>query len=167
MYSDVRDDEPVSQGDIFDECPIFGFDADDEHADMDGDARRWRVQVVVLTQACDLAAEKTTRVVVAVMHDAQKLVESGVLKASLVRDQIRRHQVYGWYFLPQSDSPNVSESLVDLRHLQSVPLAILNQLVERGQRLCRLETPYREHMGQHFANTYARIGLPEPYKTEP
>lgn len=83
MYRAVDPDEPVSQGDIFDECPIFG-----------------------------------------------------------------------------------PESIVDLRHLQMVPLAILNQLIERGKRRCRLETPYREHLSQHFANTYARIGLPDSYETE-
>lgn len=167
MYTLLRDDQPVSQGDMFDECPIYGLDADDERVDIDGEVRRWRVPVVVLTQACDLAVEKTTRIVVAVMHSAQKMVDAGFLKESLVRDQLRRHQVYGWYFLPQCDSPKVSESIVDLRHLQTVPLAVLKQLVERGQRRCRLETPYREHLSQHFANTYARIGLPEPYETEP
>jgi hypothetical protein len=26
-------------------------------------------------------------------------------------------------------------------------------------------TPYREHLAQHFAVTYSRIGLPEPYGT--
>lgn len=43
----------------------------------------------------------------------------------------------------------------------------LKQLMERGKRRCRLDTPYREHMSQHFANTYVRIGLPEPYETQP
>jgi hypothetical protein len=167
MYRAVGPDEPVSQGDMFDECPIFGFDADEQRIGLESEPRRWRIRVVVLTQACDLAVGKTTRVVVAAIHDAQKLVDSGVLKASLVRDQIRRHQVYGWYFLPQSGSPALPESIADLRHLQMVPLAIPNQLIERGKRRCRLETPYREHLGQHFANTYARIGLPEPYETQP
>lgn len=167
MYRSVRYDETVSQGDIFDECPIFGFDADDERADLEGAPRRWHVRVVVMTQACDLAVGKTTRIVVAVIHDAQKLVEMGILKAPQVRDQIRRHQVYGWYFLPGDDASNVPESLVDLRNLHTVPLAILQKLAACGRRLCRLETPYREHLNQHFATTYGRIGLPEPYETNP
>jgi hypothetical protein len=25
---------------------------------------------------------------------------------------------------------------------------------------------YREHLAKHFADTYSRIGLPEPYETE-
>ena len=45
------------------------------------DAKTVEVRAVVLTQACDLAQSKATRVLVAVVHDAQKLVDSGVLKA--------------------------------------------------------------------------------------
>jgi len=26
---------------------------------------------------------------------------------------------------------------------------------------------YREHLAKHFADTFSRIGLPEPYETEP
>jgi len=166
MYRVLPHDEPVSQGDIFDDCPIFGLDADDEWLDVESDPVRWLARVVVMTQACDLATAKTSRVVVAVVHVAQELVDAGILKASAIRDRIRRHQVYGWYFLPQDDLANLPESLVDLRNMHTVPLAILKQMSGGGKRRCRLETPYREHLSQHFANTYARIGLPEPYETQ-
>lgn len=33
--------------------------------------------------------------------------------------------------------------------------------------MCRLATPYREYLAQHFAVTYMRIALPEPYETRP
>jgi hypothetical protein len=36
-----------------------------------------------------------------------------------------------------------------------------------GKGVCRLTTPYREHLAQHFGITYMRIGLPEPYETQP
>jgi hypothetical protein len=32
---------------------------------------------------------------------------------------------------------------------------------------CRIVTPDREHLAQHFAVTYMRIGLPDPYETHP
>lgn len=160
-------EEAVSQGDIFDGCPIFGLDADEPDVDIESRPSGWNVRVVVMTQACDLATDKTLRVVVAVVHVAKELVDEGVLKALHIRDQIRRHQVFGWYFLPRNDEAQLPESLVDFRNLHTVPLAILNQLRERGQRRCRVDTPYREHLSHHFANTYARIGLPEPYETEP
>ncbi|MBI2805899.1 MAG: hypothetical protein HYX68_13040 [Planctomycetes bacterium] len=33
------------------------------------------------------------------------------------------------------------------------------------KRRARLLTPYREHLAKHFADTYSRIGLPQPYET--
>ena len=111
-----------------------------------------------------MAQTKTTRVVVAVVHQAQALVDLGVLTPSQIRDQIRAHRVYGWYFLPASGE--LAESLVDLRDLHTVPRKLLEQLIVDGNRVCRLVTPYREHMAQQFATTYARIALPEPYDTE-
>ena len=167
MYRVPHPGEAVSQGDVFDGCPVFGLDADEECLDVGSVPSSWTSRVVVLTQACDLALCKTLRVVVAIVHDAQKLVDDDVLKAEQIRDKIRRHQVFGWYFLPRNDEDQLPESLVDFRNLHTVPLAILNQLRERGLRRCRVDTPYREHLSQHFANTYARIGLPEPYETEP
>jgi hypothetical protein len=104
--------------------------------------------------------------VVAVVHDAAELVRTGRVKEKFVRDNVRRGQVYGWYFLPAHPScPGLPESLVDLRDLHTVPRALLEGLRDEGRLVCRLITPYREHLAQHFAVTYSRIGLPEPYGT--
>jgi hypothetical protein len=156
----------LSQGDIFDACPLV-FWADQTREVAEGDqAHRVRARVIVLTQACDLANEKTERVVVAVVHDAGELVRTGRLKEKFIRDQVRRGQVYGWYFLPAHEScPGFPESLVDMRDLHTVPRALLEGLRDQGHLVCRLITPYREHLAQHFSVTYSRIGLPEPYGT--
>jgi hypothetical protein len=47
-----------------------------------------------LTQACDLAQTKTTKVLAALLQPAQFLVERGVLKAATLREQVRRGLVY-------------------------------------------------------------------------
>jgi hypothetical protein len=49
----------------------------------------------------------------------------------------------------------------------TAPRAILERLIADGKRVCRVITPYREHLAQHFAVTYMRIGLPAPYDTAP
>jgi hypothetical protein len=59
----------------------------------------------------------------------------------------------------------VPESLVDLRDLHTVPRALMEGLRDQGRLVCRLITPYRKHLAQHFSVTYSRIGLPEPYAT--
>jgi hypothetical protein len=167
-YQVVAPEEPLSQGDIFDACPLDRIADGEGQADLDADPLRWTASVIVLTQACDLAQAKTTKVLVAMLQPIQRLVDKGVLKASVVRDQVRRGLVYGWYFLPTAPAPiNLPESIVDLRELHTVPRAILQRLIADGKRIARVVTPFREHLAQHFAVTYMRIGLPEPPVTQP
>jgi hypothetical protein len=40
------------------------------------------------------------------------------------------------------------------------------KLARAGRRRARLLSPYREHIAKHFADTFSRIGLPEPYDTK-
>jgi hypothetical protein len=123
---------------------------------------------VVLTQACDLAQDKTTRVVVAPVHAAAELVAQGILKANVIRDQVRRGHVFGWYFLPAAPAPiDLAESIVDPRELHTIERRTLEYLVGAGKRVCRIQTPWREHLAQHFATTCTRIALPEPFATQP
>jgi hypothetical protein len=164
IYEQRGADEPLSQGDIIDECPIVFWEVTGRPEDPKPESATTQARVVVLTQACDLAQTRATRVLVAAVHQVQHLVDQSVLKAQMVRDQIRTHRVYGWYFL--SAGAPMPESLVDLRDLHTIPRAMLERLIQEGKRVCRLQTPYREHLSQHFSTTYGRIGLPEPYPTQ-
>jgi hypothetical protein len=166
IYATPAADDALTQGDMLDDCPIFGLEP--AAADPNAAPARWDERVIVLTQACDLAQAKTTRVLVALVHPAQALVDRGILKAPAVRDQVRRGLVYGWYFLPAAPAPSpLPESIVDLHDLHTVPRTALERLIAGGKRVGRLLSPYREHLAQHFAVTYMRIGLPEPFGTEP
>lgn len=79
---------------------------------------------------------------------------------------IRAGRVYGWYFLPRCPECELSESIVDLRQLYTIPREVLDLLCATGGRRVRIEPLYREHLARHFADTFSRIGLPEPYGTE-
>lgn len=160
IYERPQPGTPISQGDIIDGCPVLVWAAETGTPEPAQVVSR----VVVMTQACDLAQGKATRALVALVHGAQELADRGVLKAKVIRDHVRSHRVYGWYFLPSD--PLLPESIVDLRDLHTIPRAMLDGLVAEGKRVCRLRTPYREHLGQHFSSTYSRIGLPEPYGTD-
>ena len=159
---------PIDQGDLVDE-----LSSDSRSRSSTCDRPRTRLgsmshrnRVLVLTQACDLAIEKTPNVTVAVVHEAQFIVEQGLLKPSDVRGPVRAGRVYGWYFLPASSDLGLNEMIVDLRQLHTVRLDLLTALAQRGQRRARLLSPYREHLAKHFADTFSRIGLPEPYETQ-
>src|SRR5438045_451185 len=113
----------LTQGDLLDGCPLVSLIPDRMATDPRALAvQRWFARVIVLTQACDLAQPKTDLVLVAPVRDAQKLVEQGVLKGSVIRDHVRRHLVFGWYFIPAALPPlPVPESLIDLRDVHSIP----------------------------------------------
>ena len=160
IYEEPRSDLPISQGDILDECPILFWEGSTAQT---AEPATMRVRVVVLTQACDLAQSKATRVLISVVHNARQLVDRGILNANVIRDQIRMHRVYGWYYLPAGRA--IEESIVDLRDVHTILRVTLEDLIQQGKRLCRIQTPYREHLAQHFSNTYSRIGLPDPYET--
>jgi hypothetical protein len=105
LYLSPTVEEPVSQGDILDGCPVFGLDVSVTGVDLAAAPARWSERVVVLIQACDLTQARTTKILVALVHPAQLLAERGVLKAPTIRDQVRRGLVYGWYFLPAAPAP--------------------------------------------------------------
>jgi hypothetical protein len=158
----------LAQGDIVDDCPILIWKLAPPPLDLDVAPETRIIRVVVLTQACDLAQEKTTRVVVAPVYSAAELVAHNILKAGIIRDQVRRGLVFGWYFRPAAPAPiDLDESIVDLRELHTMERRTLEYLVSIGKRICRIQTPWREHLAQHFGTTYTRIALPEPYTSQP
>src|SRR5258707_7587719 len=121
MFSVPDDDSSLTQGDIIDACPVVGLSAQGSLTDLTKVAvNLWASRVIVLTQSCDLVQSKTGFVLVAQIHNAEMIATRGLLKATTIRDQVRRHQVFGWYFLPAVSSPVVlPEALVDLRDLHS------------------------------------------------
>jgi hypothetical protein len=166
IYSLPAPDQAVDQADIIDGVPLLEVQKFDLR-NPDNPAVGVSLQrVLVLTQTCDLAQKKTSRAVVAQVFDAAELIRVGIVKESDVRGPIRAARVWGVYYLPRSTEASLPEMIVDFRHVQSIPLHILELLCKAGHRRARLQCPYREHLGQHFANTYCRIGLPMPYETE-
>jgi hypothetical protein len=156
----------LDQGDIIDGCPILQIVKFDQRNPESPQVACSTHRVVVLTQTCDLANQKTQRITVAIVHDAQFLVEQNVVRAVDVRGPIRAGRVYGWYCLPACREYELSESIVDLRQLYTIPREVLDSLCATRRRKARIQPLYREHLAKHFADTFSRIGLPEPYDTE-
>ena len=122
-------------------------------------------RILVLTQTCDLANEKTNIVTVATVFNAQDLIDRGIVKAADVKGPLRTGRVWGFYFLPADADLQLPEMIIDLRRLHTVRLDLLKDLCRAGKRRARIQTPYREHLAKHFADTFSRIGLPRPYET--
>ena len=159
-------DALLDQGDLIDHCLILSikeFDVDGQNPPRINIAVN---RVLVLTQTCDLANRKATNATVAIVYEAQFIVDQGLLKTADIRGPVRAARVYGWYFLPADPDLGLNEMIVDLRQLHTVRLDLLTMLSQSGRRRARLLSPYREHLAKHFADTFSRIGLPEPYDTQ-
>lgn len=122
-------------------------------------------RILVVTQTCDLANAKTTTANVAEVFEAQHLIDANILKPTDVKGPLRGGRVWGLYFLPAHTELKLAEMIVDLRRLHTIRLDLLTELCRTGQRRGRMLTPYREHLAKHFADTFSRIGLPQPYET--
>ncbi len=166
IYHDPPIAASLDQGDIIDNCPILQIVNWNYRTPDSPTVACSTHRVVVLTQTCDLANQKTLRVTVAIVHEAQLLVDEGIIKAGDIRGPIRAGRVYGWYFLPRWEERGLSESIVDLRQLHTLPREVLDTLRETGRRIARIQPLYREHLAKHFADTFSRIGLPQPYETD-
>jgi len=165
IYLSPAVDEPIDQGDILDGCPVelvTGFENDQVDSIK---SRAAFNRVIVLTQTCDLVNMKAASIVVASVFDAQTLIDAKVVKAADVKGPVRAGRTFGLYFLPASFSLQFGEMLVDFRNLHTVRPEFLTKLCLANKRRARLVTPYREHLAKHFADTYSRIGLPQPYET--
>ncbi len=168
IYELVSNEQPVTQGDILDRCPVTLLEAKESSVRDSPEYIQHFARVIVISQACDLVQQQGLgKVVVALVHTCNEILRLGLLKASAIKDHVRFHRMPGWYYLPKADDPaSLPESIVDLRDLHTIPRVYLDGLIADSRRICRLGTPFREHLNQHFAVTYMRIGLPEPYATE-
>ena len=171
IFDSPTPDALLDQGDIIDGCPLHhldSFDVETMLAEREPESVVCTYsRVLVLTQTCDLAQTKSSAVLVAVVREAAEMVRQGILKAVDVQGPIRGARVFGWYYLPGFEPSGLPESVVDLRQVHTIRRDLLTTLCRHGKRRARIRPLYREHLARHFAETYARIGLPQPYETHP
>ena len=164
IYSTAPHEAPIDQGDLIEGCVVAilqSFTLGRREYDAEFETPR----VVVLTQTCDLANDKTSVVTVAEVQNAQTFVDAGILKPADVKGPLRSGRIWGLYFLPADAALGLPEMIVDLRRLHTVKLDMLRTLCAAGKRPGRVQPLYREHLAKHFADTFSRIGLPRPYET--
>lgn len=167
IYGLPANTDPIDQGDIIEGCPVTSLVSFDLDNPATTEVRYVFQRIIVLTQTCDLANEKTSRAIGAVVLDAQELVDQALLKPAEIRGPLRAGRIWGWYFLPRNEAAQLPEMIVDFRQLHTMRMDLLTALCQRSKRRARIQPLYREHLAKHFADTYSRIGLPEPYETQP
>jgi hypothetical protein len=161
------------QGDVLSDCdvPIFDVlldvtDGLDEPHNIPLDT----IDLIVLTQTCDLAARKASMVACCPIH---KLVAYEEVNPHFAKrrewEKVRTGRLAGLHMIASADNPadNRDSFVVDFREIHSLPIEYVLEFVQsRGERL-RLNSPYLEHFSQAFARFFMRVGLPSqipPFK---
>jgi len=161
-YSKVSASDPLQQGDFIFSCPILHPKTNEYVADQTIETDVTEYDVIVMSQSCDLIANKIELVLVCPFYPLTELEQLYPdYKSVRMKNKLLEGYIVGYHLLNESKDNNINDFLVvDFKSVYSVPMKLLKQMVkQRGQRI-RLLPPYREHLSQSFARFFMRVGLP-------
>jgi len=182
-YELADPETPLTQGDLIFDCPVLVWDTEelsvsgaDWEEQLQGHCEAHRADVVVMTQACDLAQGKVAEVVlcphyslqqeyrqqwVGAMEGLQQHPSDNAWKKHL--KQVNSGFLWNLALLDKGMMGDIviDHRVVDFTKVFSLPRGFLEAVVaRRGRSRPRLRPPYREHLSQAFARFFMRVGLP-------
>ncbi|WP_284982371.1 hypothetical protein [Arthrobacter sp. efr-133-TYG-118] len=166
-WYEVVHEAGLEQGDIFFRCPIYRVERSlVENGETIAEVIEEEIDVIVLTQTCDLENNKVDEVLVATVTSYAELVaREGERNPTIKSKNFRKAAVDG--VLPpyavlqeRQMAPGLAWSLVDFHNLFSMPKTLLTEVAFKSGERLRLVPPYKEHLAQAFARYIMRVGLP-------
>lgn len=169
-YSEISKSDDITQGDIFINFPIVkcrnyvDLVKKDNTDDVEIEIEVEYVDVIVLTQACDLARVKPDleNVILCRIHN----IEDANLNNEKLWDmaQGKRPQFYmlneNEEYKDEINKDGFNFHIVNFNAIEKVPINSLKEYAKKVDKRLRLLPPYREHLSQAFAKYFMRIGLP-------
>jgi len=165
-------------------CPVICWgDQVERSGGIDDDealracSKTMRVDVVVMSQACDLEYDKVRDVILCphlTLEEYRSLFEEEMHHRGQTPtakawkrfcSDVRDGFVWNLAMLGSEDhgALGIQHRIVDFRNIYSIPRPFLESLLaQRGHKRLRLRPPYREHLSQAFARFFMRVGLPSP-----
>lgn len=183
-YAVVDANTALTQGDLIFDCPLIAWNSEpvdlagqDELEVLKAVNHATVADVVVMTQACDLAHDKVSNVILCPHLSLSEY--RGYWEAEMraqaqnptdkawrgTCDDIREGHVWNLAILNRREEGPLmlDHRIVDFHEVFSVPRAFLESFLgQRGDQRPRLLPPYREHLSQAFARFFMRVGLPTP-----
>ena len=172
---DFQEDDPqrtenvLQQGFLIFDCPIFDVSnyynglndlEDGEEIDIEPDIKQ--VDLIIMTQSCDLAKKETEQVLLSSFFPAS---DSGYKKFV---DDIRKARRPALCMIEASESadidlPSFERQIIDFRQVYTLPKEYILEFIG-DKTIVRLLPPYREYVAQAFARFFMRVGLPKDFK---
>jgi len=161
-YEKVGSSEPLLQGDFVDSCPII---VPPSVIDPSKTVETTVIEydAVIMSQSCDLIAEKLELVLMCPLWSLKELGETNTFFGSSEgKEALRKGHSPGYHLLNKCKINGLKKDhlVVDFRSVYSVSFDFLQTFAKsKGERI-RLLPPYREHLSQSFARFFMRVGLP-------
>lgn len=162
-YKELQPEEKISQGDVFFNFPIVlakpRLNSDDPYDIQEIDNIVDNIDVVVMTQACDLETKGVKSVVLAPLFDPLEIELDGNRWGFISEIHAGRRANYALIGKHEGNI-TMNYKIVDFSQLFTMDYDFIHDFSKfHGLRL-RLNTPHREQLSQLLGNYFARIGLP-------
>ena len=166
LYISVDSTNFISQGDILFGFPILiaGVDNIESLPDFSKEAIAeqayydiLRTDIIVLSQACDLANEP---------HRGREPIDSVVCASIFPINHYSKSLVTetnsgkrpGYYLLHKDDRLLGKSYIIDFTKLYTIPYELLNSFASKQATRVRPANPLLEQISHHFGNFFSRIG---------
>ncbi|MBN1592831.1 MAG: hypothetical protein JW941_06230 [Candidatus Coatesbacteria bacterium] len=163
-YLEVGNCAPIEQGDFVLSCPVLIPTG--EQIDGELTAIEDQYDVIVLSQSCDLVAQKPKieLVLVSPVWALSRFsgTKGGFYASKEGKEAIRRGNAPGYHMLSKCGIPCFDDEflVVDFHNVYGVSFLSLITMLKKQDKRLRLRPPYREHLSQAFARFFMRVGLP-------
>lgn len=176
-YEELSSSNEMTQGDIIKECPIplisesmYIANLQDTVEEIDEPVVVKTANLIVMTQACDLANDKLESILLCAIWPLNEIMNLATyFKSSTARESLRQGREPAYHLLQKYKTSNyeMDFSVVDFHHIYTLPKEYLLKVIEgNNSKRLRLLPPYREHLSQAFARYFMRVGLPLAISTE-
>jgi len=169
-WFEVTEGFNLLQGDVLPNCPRFVPDGELKWpipAESRLGLRADLIDLIVLTQSCDLENNKVEEVLLArvvawpdVVRDevrrGNETIKSGKFRKQLIEGAIPALSLLH----KREQEPRLAWSVVAFHWLSTLPKPFLSSFAASLSPRPRLRSPYREHLAQAFARYFMRVGLP-------
>jgi len=155
-YYEVEWTENLKQGQIILNCPIQITELEDGKIV----SSTYYVDVIILTQSCDLANNKVENIVLAELIDIPYTENKKQDTKTL--DQINKNERPRYHLIKEYSNGDIhmKPKLVDFGSIHTIPIEYLSLIREKLGNSIALNSPYREFVSQRFGAFFSRIGLP-------
>lgn len=171
-YERINNSEDLRQGDLIPNCPIIIPPSTIE----ENDENQFDVElmdVVILSQSCDLAQNKLEVVVVAWYYTLTEFIENlpedekqSKKARNKKREELRKGHLPAFHLLNKDPNYFNDYLVVDFHYVFGIHINTLKNIAKKLKERNKLMPPYRERLSQAFAKYIMRVGLPQDIKIE-